>query len=123
MAGSSAGGNRLGPSLDSMIDPVLSHASAGRRLALVWLDVKDPHYCGEQENRGCSVAGLRDKAQRLTSAGIQVLYGFYEYCGCTALLVTVPYTRRFRARAGSRGRGRGWESGSVGCFSVRERWP
>ncbi|MFJ6486400.1 MULTISPECIES: phospholipase [unclassified Streptomyces] len=78
---SSAGDNRLGPSFDSMIDRILSHAGAGRRLALVWLDIKDPNYCGERENRGCSVAGLRDKAQRLTDAGIQVLYGFYEYHG------------------------------------------
>ncbi|MEV6734371.1 glycerophosphodiester phosphodiesterase family protein [Streptomyces sp. NPDC051364] len=78
---SSAGDNRLGPSFDSMIDRILSHANSGRRLSLVWLDIKDPNYCGEQENRGCSVAGLRDKAQRLTAAGIQVLYGFYEYHG------------------------------------------
>ncbi|MFF4424650.1 phospholipase [Streptomyces sp. NPDC001549] len=78
---SSAGDNRLGPSFDSMIDRILSHAGSGRRLALVWLDIKDPNYCGERENRGCSVAGLRDKAQRLTAAGIQVLYGFYEYHG------------------------------------------
>ncbi|MEU3061678.1 phospholipase [Streptomyces subrutilus] len=78
---SSAGENRLGPSFDSMIDRILSHANAGRRLALVWLDIKDPNYCGEEPNRTCSVAGLRDKAQRLTGAGIQVLYGFYEYHG------------------------------------------
>ncbi|MEV0537280.1 phospholipase [Kitasatospora sp. NPDC050463] len=78
---SSAGDNRLGPSLDSMIDRILANAHAGRRLALVWLDIKDPNYCGEQQNRGCSVAGLRDRAQRLTAAGIQVLYGFYEYHG------------------------------------------
>lgn len=78
---SSAGDNRLGPSFDSMIDRIVSHANAGRRLALVWLDIKDPNYCGEKENRGCSVAGLRDKAQRLTAAGIPVLYGFYEYHG------------------------------------------
>ncbi|MEU4345974.1 glycerophosphodiester phosphodiesterase family protein [Streptomyces sp. NPDC023838] len=78
---SSAGDNRRGPSFDSMIDRIVSNANAGRRLALVWLDIKDPNYCGEQPNRGCSVAGLRDKAQRLTAAGIQVLYGFYEYHG------------------------------------------
>ncbi|MGW4898362.1 phospholipase [Kitasatospora sp. NPDC004240] len=78
---SSAGDNRLGPSFDSMIDRILAQAGAGRRLALVWLDIKDPNYCGEQPNRACSVAGLRDKAQRLTAAGIQVLYGFYEYHG------------------------------------------
>ncbi|MFI1452497.1 PI-PLC domain-containing protein [Streptomyces roseus] len=66
---SSAGDDRLGPSFDSMIDRILSHAGAGRRLSLVWLDIKDPNYCGEQENRGCSVAGLPDKAQRLTAAG------------------------------------------------------
>ncbi|MET8751944.1 phospholipase [Streptomyces sp. NPDC004667] len=78
---SSAGDNRLGPGFDSMVDRILSNANAGRRLSLVWLDIKDPNYCGEQENRGCSVAGLRDKAQRLTAAGIQVLYGFYEYHG------------------------------------------
>ncbi|WP_241002357.1 phospholipase [Streptomyces sp. CB01881] len=78
---SSAGDSRLGPSFDSMIDRIVSNANAGRRLALVWLDIKDPNYCGEQQNRGCSVAGLRDKAQRLTAAGIQVLYGFYEYHG------------------------------------------
>ncbi|MFD8757246.1 phospholipase [Kitasatospora sp. NPDC059577] len=78
---SSAGENRLGPSFDSMIDRILSNANAGRRLSLVWLDIKDPNYCGEEPNRTCSVAGLRDKAQRLTAAGIQVLYGFYEYHG------------------------------------------
>ncbi|MFG3054515.1 phospholipase [Kitasatospora sp. NPDC048239] len=78
---SSAGDSRLGPSFDSMIDRIVSNAQAGRRLALVWLDIKDPNYCGEEPNRGCSVAGLRDKAQRLTAAGIQVLYGFYEYHG------------------------------------------
>ncbi|MFD7395785.1 phospholipase [Streptomyces virginiae] len=78
---SSAGDNRLGPGFDSMVDRILSHANQGRRLSLVWLDIKDPNYCGERENRGCSVAGLRDKAQRLTAAGIQVLYGFYEYHG------------------------------------------
>ncbi|MEV4613079.1 phospholipase [Kitasatospora sp. NPDC049258] len=78
---SSAGDNRLGPSFDSMIDRIVANANAGRRLALVWLDIKDPNYCGEEQNRGCSVAGLRDKAQRLTAAGIQVLYGFYEYHG------------------------------------------
>ncbi|GAA2750771.1 phospholipase [Kitasatospora cinereorecta] len=78
---SSAGDNRLGPGFDSMIDRIVSNAHAGRRLALVWLDIKDPNYCGEQQNRGCSVAGLRDKAQRLTAAGIQVLYGFFEYQG------------------------------------------
>ncbi|MFE2523204.1 phospholipase [Streptomyces sp. NPDC059382] len=78
---SSAGDNRRGPSVDSMIDRILSNANAGRRLSLVWLDIKDPNYCGEEPNRGCSVAGLRDKAQRLTGAGIQVLYGFYEYHG------------------------------------------
>ncbi|GHF57292.1 hypothetical protein GCM10018790_39150 [Kitasatospora xanthocidica] len=76
---SSAGENRLGPSFDSMIDRILSNADAGRRLSLVWLDIKDPNYCGAEPNRTCSVAGLRDKAQRLTAAGIQVLYGFYEY--------------------------------------------
>ncbi|MFF1798349.1 phospholipase, partial [Kitasatospora sp. NPDC058263] len=48
---SSAGENRLGPSFDSMIDRILSNANAGRRLALVWLDIKDPNYCGEQPNR------------------------------------------------------------------------
>ncbi|MFF4409153.1 hypothetical protein [Streptomyces sp. NPDC001404] len=64
-----------------MIDRIVSHAKAGRRLGLVRLDIKDPNYCGEAPNRGCSVAGLRDKAQRLTAAGIQVLYGFYEYHG------------------------------------------
>lgn len=78
---SSAGDNRLGPGFDSMIDRIVANAHAGRRLALVWLDIKDPNYCGEQQNRGCSVAGLRDKAQRLTAAGIQVLYGFFEYHG------------------------------------------
>lgn len=36
---------------------------------LVWLDIKDPNYCGEAQNRGCSVAGLRDKAQRLRKPG------------------------------------------------------
>ncbi|MEV4924802.1 phospholipase [Streptomyces roseoverticillatus] len=78
---SSAGENRRGPSFDSMIDRIVSNANAGRRLSLVWLDIKDPNYCGEAPNRTCSVAGLRDKAQRLTAAGIQVLYGFYEYHG------------------------------------------
>ncbi|MEU3572942.1 phospholipase [Kitasatospora sp. NPDC036755] len=78
---SSAGENRLGPSFDSMLDRIVSNADAGRRLSLVWLDIKDPNYCGEEPNRTCSVAGLRDKAQRLTAAGIQVLYGFYEYHG------------------------------------------
>ncbi|MET9361764.1 phospholipase [Streptomyces sp. NPDC006632] len=78
---SSAGETRHGPSFDSMIDRIVSNAKAGRRLALVWLDIKDPNYCGEAPNRACSVAGLRDKAQRLTAAGIQVLYGFYEYHG------------------------------------------
>ncbi|MFH8347580.1 phospholipase [Streptomyces sp. NPDC018045] len=78
---SSAGDTRHGPSFDSMIDRIVANANAGRRLALVWLDIKDPNYCGEAPNRGCSVAGLRDKAQRLTAAGIQVLYGFFEYHG------------------------------------------
>ncbi|MFF2081215.1 phospholipase [Kitasatospora sp. NPDC058162] len=81
---SSAGENRLGPSFDSMIDRILSNANAGRRLSLVWLDIKDPNYCGEEPNRTCSVAGLHDKAQRLTAAGIQVLYGFFEYHGGNA---------------------------------------
>lgn len=53
---SSAGENRRGPSVDSMIDRILSNAQAGRRLSLVWLDIKDPNYCGEEPNRGCSVA-------------------------------------------------------------------
>ncbi|MEU6897457.1 hypothetical protein [Streptomyces virginiae] len=66
---SSAGDNRLGPSFDSMIDRILSHASAGRRLALVWLDIKDPNHCGEKENRGCSVAGLRRRAERVRPRG------------------------------------------------------
>ncbi|MFB9907845.1 hypothetical protein [Allokutzneria oryzae] len=78
---STAGENRRGPSVDSMFDLIVAEARAGRRLALVWLDIKDPNYCGEQPNRTCSVAGLRDKAQKLTAAGIQVLYGFYEYHG------------------------------------------
>ncbi|MFD7537580.1 hypothetical protein [Streptomyces sp. NPDC059819] len=76
-----AGDSRRGPSFDSMIDRIVSNAKAGRRLSLAWLDIKDPNYCGEAPNRTCSVAGLRDKAQRLTAAGIQVLYGFYEYHG------------------------------------------
>ncbi|GAA1006483.1 hypothetical protein Aple_031280 [Acrocarpospora pleiomorpha] len=76
---STAGNNRLGPSIDSIFDKIVSEAWAGRRLSLIWLDIKDPNYCGEQQNRTCSVAGLRDKAQRLVAAGIQVLYGFYEY--------------------------------------------
>ncbi|MEU7162971.1 phospholipase D [Streptomyces chrestomyceticus] len=78
---SSAGDNRRGTSFDSMLDRIISNANAGRRLSLVWLDIKDPNYCGEAQNRTCSVAGLRDKAQRLTAAGIQVLYGFFEYHG------------------------------------------
>ncbi|MFH9354891.1 phospholipase [Kitasatospora sp. NPDC017646] len=78
---SSAGDNRRGPSFDNMIDRILSNANAGRRLSLVWLDIKDPNYCGEEPNRTCSVAGLHDKAQRLTAAGIQVIYGFFEYHG------------------------------------------
>lgn len=89
---SSAGDARLGPSLDSLFDRILAEAGAGRKLALVWLDIKDPNYCGEEPNRACSVAGLHDKAQRLTAAGIQVLYGFYEYHG------------------GSDVGGRGWQS-------------
>lgn len=76
---SSAGNNRYGPSVDTMFDLIVAEARAGRRLSLVWLDIKDPNYCGEAPNRTCSVAGLRDKAQKLTAAGIQVLYGFYEY--------------------------------------------
>lgn len=75
------GAARPGPSMDSMIDRILSEANAGRKLTLVWLDFKNPNYCGEAQNRSCSVAGLRDKMQRLTVAGIQVLYGFYEYHG------------------------------------------
>ncbi|MFG3280477.1 phospholipase [Streptomyces sp. NPDC048111] len=78
---SSAGDTRRGPSFDSLIDRILSNARAGRRLSLIWLDIKDPNYCGEAPNRTCSVAGLRDKAQRLTAAGIQVMYGFFEYHG------------------------------------------
>ncbi|GAA2799901.1 PI-PLC domain-containing protein [Crossiella cryophila] len=76
---STAGNNRYGPSMDSMITRILEEAGRGRKLALVWLDLKDPNYCGEQPNRGCSVAGLRDMAQRLTRAGIPVLWGFLEY--------------------------------------------
>jgi hypothetical protein len=78
---SSAGNSRRGPSLDSMFDRIVAEAHAGRKLALVWLDIKAPNYCGKEQNRACSVAGLHDKAQKLTAAGIQVLYGFYEYHG------------------------------------------
>ncbi|WP_218134623.1 hypothetical protein [Amycolatopsis xylanica] len=78
---SSAGDTRHGPSVASMFDLIVSEARARRRLSLVWLDIKDPNYCGEAPNRACSVAGLRDQAQKLTAAGIQVLYGFYEYHG------------------------------------------
>jgi len=80
---SSAGNDRRGPSLDSMFDRIVAEAHAGRKLALVWLDIKDPNYCGKDENRACSVAGLHDKAKKLTAAGIQVLYGFFEYHGGT----------------------------------------
>lgn len=78
---SSAGDARLGLGFDGLIDRILANTRSGRRPVLVWLDIKDPNYGGERQNRWCSVAGLRDKAQRLTAAGIQVLYGFYEYHG------------------------------------------
>ncbi|MBP2479203.1 hypothetical protein JOF53_008075 [Crossiella equi] len=76
---STAGENRYGTPVDTMFDTIVAEARAGRKLSLVWLDIKDPNYCGEAPNRTCSVAGLRDKAQKLVSAGIQVLYGFFEY--------------------------------------------
>ncbi|MEV7551446.1 hypothetical protein AB0N89_17635 [Amycolatopsis sp. NPDC089917] len=85
------GGSPEGPGLDSWIDRAIDRSGKDHKLSLVWLDIKDPDYCGEKENRVCSVAGLHDKAQRLVRAGIQVMYGFYGY------------------HAGEKG-GRGWQS-------------
>nr|CTQ93551.1 hypothetical protein [Kibdelosporangium sp. MJ126-NF4] len=82
------GGHPEGPTLDSWIDRAVARSD---KLSMIWLDIKDPDYCAEKENRACSVAGLHDKAQRLTKAGIQVLYGFYGY------------------HSGEKG-GRGWQS-------------
>jgi hypothetical protein len=74
-----AGTNREGPTLSSWIDRAISQSGPEHKLSLVWLDIKDPDYCAEQQNRACGVAGLHDQAQRLTKAGIQVMYGFFGY--------------------------------------------
>ncbi|QWF78956.1 hypothetical protein [Amycolatopsis sp. CA-230715] len=73
------GGTREGPNLDDWIKRATEQSGPGHKLRMVWLDIKDPDYCGEEKYRGCSVAGLHDKAQKLVDAGIQVLYGFYGY--------------------------------------------
>ncbi|MBE1465136.1 hypothetical protein [Kibdelosporangium phytohabitans] len=77
-----------------------------RPVSLVWLGIKDPDYCAEKDNRGCSVAGLHDKAQRLTKAGIQVLYGFYGYhpgrTGRQGLAKPAGQTRPTRRHHGNR---------------------
>ncbi|GAA1991316.1 hypothetical protein [Amycolatopsis minnesotensis] len=73
------GGTREGPNVDDWIERAIQQSGPDHKLRMVWLDIKDPDYCGEQPSRGCSVAGLHDKAQKLVDSGIQVLYGFYGY--------------------------------------------
>ncbi|MFE0020946.1 hypothetical protein [Amycolatopsis sp. NPDC059021] len=73
------GGTREGPNMDDWIERAIQQSGPDHKLRMVWLDIKDPDYCGEQPSRGCSVAGLHDKAQKLVQSGIQVLYGFYGY--------------------------------------------
>ncbi|GHE74645.1 hypothetical protein CP980_01565 [Streptomyces vinaceus] len=49
---------------DRGIDRMLSHAAAGRRVSLVWLDIKDPNHCGEQETNANAVGLVRDWLNR-----------------------------------------------------------
>ncbi|MBW1598401.1 phospholipase [Streptomyces sp. JJ38] len=69
-----------GDSMTDMFDQVTEEHGAGRHVSFVWLDIKNPDWCDsdDPEWRHCSVAALRDLArEKLESAGIRVLYGFY----------------------------------------------
>ncbi|RDA95726.1 hypothetical protein CP533_1225 [Ophiocordyceps camponoti-saundersi (nom. inval.)] len=65
---------------DKMVD-ILTHvankAKEGKKVAFVWLDIKNPDYC-KIFKQSCSIEALRDTARQILSpVNIQILYGFY----------------------------------------------
>lgn len=69
-----------GDRMTDMFGQLVEEKRAGRHIAFVWLDIKNPDWCSSSDPkwRHCSVAALRDLARaRLQSEGIRVLYGFY----------------------------------------------
>lgn len=66
-----------GHSARHMFQTIAAEHRAGRKVAFVWLDIKNPDYCGRSQPR-CNIEALRDLArQLLLPAGVGVLYGFY----------------------------------------------
>ncbi|MDF3146732.1 MULTISPECIES: phospholipase [unclassified Streptomyces] len=68
-----------GDTLEEVFDQVTTERARGARINFVWLDIKNPDFCGgsSPQRTHCSVAGLRDLARRkLENRGVRVLYGF-----------------------------------------------
>ncbi|KAE8386165.1 hypothetical protein BDV23DRAFT_175665 [Aspergillus alliaceus] len=52
-------------------------AQNSHNISFVWLDIKNPDFC--RKNWACTIEALRDLAREiLESAGIKVLYGFFQ---------------------------------------------
>ncbi|MGW2345932.1 phospholipase [Streptomyces sp. NPDC001661] len=69
-----------GDTMAAMFDQVAKEHRTGRHVSFVWLDMKNPDWCGssDPDRKQCSAAALRDLARaKLESQGIRVLYGFY----------------------------------------------
>ncbi|RCI13157.1 hypothetical protein L249_0640 [Ophiocordyceps polyrhachis-furcata BCC 54312] len=68
-----------GDSMRDMLQHVAIKNQEKRKLAFVWLDIKNPDWCSnDEQSHDCSIEALRDLARAtLGTAGVQILYGFY----------------------------------------------
>ncbi|KAE8356991.1 hypothetical protein BDV28DRAFT_928 [Aspergillus coremiiformis] len=66
-----------GATARELFDFIADQRSTLRSITFVWLDIKNPDFCGKRH--ACSIEALQDLARDiLEPVGIRVLYGFYQ---------------------------------------------
>ncbi|KAL4918914.1 hypothetical protein BDW62DRAFT_217368 [Aspergillus aurantiobrunneus] len=71
--------NSAGTTARELFEFIASERRRGGNIGFVWLDIKNPDHCEEEEDGRCSIEGLRDMVREtLEPAGVRALYGFYQ---------------------------------------------
>jgi len=69
-----------GDTARQMFQAIADARQAGRTITFVWLDIKNPDYCGSNKpmTEPCSIETLQELARDILQPyGVRVLYGFY----------------------------------------------
>ncbi|KAL2870715.1 glycerophosphodiester phosphodiesterase family protein [Aspergillus lucknowensis] len=71
-------GDSAGTTARELFELIAHERQNGQNVIFVWLDIKNPDECGEEE-RSCSIEGLRDLVREiLEPAQVRALYGFFQ---------------------------------------------